>query len=143
MATAEQPVETGMLSVVNLAPDGSPLGDGCFALTDAANVPVTEVCDNDASDFDSAPGVVAFGGIPAGQYTLTQTAAAEGFSPAAPVAVEHGVDATVLEMVSQPATEETGTVELVAFDDNGNPIAGQCYTLAGVTESFGPFCDDG
>ena len=58
-----------MLSVVNLGPDGSPLGDGCFVLTDAANVPVAEVCDNDASDFDSAPGVVAFGGIPAGQYT--------------------------------------------------------------------------
>ena len=72
---------------------------------------MTEVCDNDASDFDNAPGV-AFGAIPAGQYTLTQTAAAEGFNPAAPVAVEHGVDATVLEMVNQPATEETGTVEL-------------------------------
>ena len=143
VATAEQPVETGMLSVVNLAPDRSPIGGGCFTLTDAANVPVTEVCDNDASDFDSAPGVVAFGAIPAGQYTLTQTAAAEGFSPAAPVAVEHGVDATVLEMVNQLATEETGTVELATFDDSGNPISGQCYSLAGVAGSFGPFCDDG
>ena len=143
VATAEQPAETGMLSVVNLAPDRSPLGGGCFTLTDAANVPVTEVCDNDASDFDSAPGVVAFGAIPAGQYTLTQTAAAEGFSPAAPVAVEHGVDATVLEVVNQPATEETGTVELATFDDSGNPISGQCYSLAGVAGSFGPFCDDG
>ena len=132
-----------MLSVANLGPDGSPLGDGCFVLTDAANVPVAEVCDNDASDFDSAPGVVAFGGIPAGQYTLTQTAAAEGFSPAAPAAVEHGVDATVVEMVSQPATEETGVVELVAFDADGNPIADQCYTLVGVSGSFGPFCDNG
>jgi uncharacterized surface anchored protein len=143
VATAEQPVETGMLSVVSLAPDGSPLGDGCFVLTDATNSPVAEVCDNDASDFDSAPGVVAFGGIAAGQYTLTQTAAAEGFSPAAPAPVEHGVDATVVEVVSQPATEETGVVELVAFDAEDNPIAGQCYTLVGVTESFGPFCDDG
>jgi uncharacterized surface anchored protein len=143
VATAEQPVETGMLSVVNLTPDGGPLGDGCFTLTDAATVPVAEVCDNDASDFDSAPGVIAFGGIPAGQYTLTQTAAAEGFSPAAPAAVEHGADATVLEMVSQPATEETGTVELATFDDSGNPIPDQCYSLAGVAGSFGPFCDDG
>ena len=143
VATAEQPVETGMLSVASLGPDGSPLGDGCFVLTDAANVPVAEVCDNDASDFDSAPGVIAFGGIPAGQYTLTQTAAMEGFSPAAPVAVEHGVDDTVVEMVSQPATEETGMVELVTFGDDGNPIAGECYTLVGVTESFGPFCDNG
>src|SRR5829696_2720714 len=55
VATVEQPVETGMVSVVSLGPDGSPLGDGCFRLTDAANVPVAEVCDNDASDFDSAP----------------------------------------------------------------------------------------
>ena len=101
------------------------------------------MCDNDASDFDSAPGVVAFGSIPAGQYTVTQTAAAEGFSPAAPEAVAHGVDDAVVEMVSQPATEETGTVELVASDDDGNPIAGQCYTLVGVAESFGPFCDNG
>ena len=46
-------------------------------------------------------------------------------------------------MVSQPATEETGVVELAAFDDGGNPIAGQCYTLVGVSESFGPFCDNG
>ncbi len=105
--------------------------------------PIAEVCDNDASDFDSAPGVVAFGSIPAGQYTVTQTAAAEGFSPAAPEAVAHGVDDAVVEMVSQPATEETGTVELVASDDDGNPIAGQCYTLVGVTGSFGPFCDNG
>ncbi|MDF3040875.1 MAG: LPXTG-motif cell wall anchor domain protein, partial [Thermomicrobiales bacterium] len=104
---------------------------------------IAEVCDNNASDFDSAPGVVAFGGIPAGQYTLTQTAAGEGFSPAAPVAVEHGVDATVVEMVSQLVTEETGVVELVAFDADGNPIASQCYTLVGVAGSFGPFCDDG
>ena len=36
--------------------------------------------------------------------------------PGRPAAVEHGVDATVVEMVSQPATEETGVVELVAFD---------------------------
>ena len=104
-------------------PDGSPLGDGCFVLTDAANEPVAERCDNDASDFDNTPGVVAFGGIPAGQYTLTQTAAAEGFSPAAPVAVEHGVDDTVVEMVSEPAAEETGVVELATFDDAGNPVA--------------------
>jgi uncharacterized surface anchored protein len=143
VATAEQPVETGMLSVVNTTPDSSSLGDGCFALNDAANAAVVEVCDNDASDFDSRPGVVAFGGIPAGQYTLTQTAAAEGFSPAAPVAVEHGVDDTVVEMVSKPVTGETGAVELVAFDDNGNPVATQCYTLVGVSESFGPFCDNG
>ena len=53
---------------------------------------------------------------------MTQTTAAEGFSPAAPAGVEHGVDATVVEMVSQPATEETGVVELVAFDADGNPI---------------------
>ncbi|HEX2291306.1 MAG TPA: SpaA isopeptide-forming pilin-related protein, partial [Pseudonocardiaceae bacterium] len=143
MATAEQPVATGMLSVTNLAPDGSPLGGGCFTLTDVANVPVSEVCDNDASDFDSAPGVIAFGGVPAGQYTLTQTAAAESFSPAAPLAVDHGVDDTVVEMVSQPATEETGVVELVTFGEDGNPIGGECYTLVGVTESFGPFCDNG
>jgi uncharacterized surface anchored protein len=143
VATAEQPVETGMLSVINLTPDGSPLGDGCFALTDAADIPVAEVCDNDESDFDSTPGVVAFGGIPAGQYTLTQTAAAEGFSPAAPVAVDHGLDATVLELVSQPVTGETGVVELVSLDDTGNPLPGQCYTLVGVSESFGPFCDNG
>ncbi|MDF3041209.1 MAG: LPXTG-motif cell wall anchor domain protein, partial [Thermomicrobiales bacterium] len=143
VATAEQPVETGLLSVASLGPDGSPLGDSCYVLTDAANVPVAEVCDNDASDFDSAPGVIAFGGIPAGPYTLTQTAATEGFSPAAPVAFEHGVDDTVVEMVSQPVTEETGVVELVTFGDDGNPIADQCYTLVGVTGSFGPFCDNG
>ena len=34
-------------------------------------------------------------------------------------------------------------VELVAFDADGNPIGDQCYTLVGVSGSFGPFCDNG
>jgi uncharacterized surface anchored protein len=39
--------------------------------------------------------------------------------------------------------EETGAVELQAFDDAGNPVSGQCYTLTGRAGSFGPFCDGG
>jgi hypothetical protein len=41
------------------------------------------------------------------------------------------------------ASGETGTVELQAFDDAGNPIPGQCYVLTGAPGQFGPFCDDG
>ncbi len=80
---------------------------------------------------------------PPGQYTLTQTTTAAGFSPAASVTIQHGAEGTVVEMVSPPAAEETGVVELATFDDGGNPITGQCYTLAGVAGSFGPFCDNG
>ena len=83
VATAEQPVETGMLSVVNLAPDGSPLGDGCLR----SPMPPTYRCRGvrqRRQRFRQRAGSRRLRRIPAGQYTLTQTAAAEGFSPAAP-----------------------------------------------------------
>ncbi|MFT4037731.1 MAG: SpaA isopeptide-forming pilin-related protein [Thermomicrobiales bacterium] len=38
---------------------------------------------------------------------------------------------------------DTGAVELEAFDDNGDPIAGQCYMLSGAAGQFGPYCDNG
>lgn len=44
----------------------------------------------------------------------------------------------------EPGAEgETGTVELQAFDDAGDPVPGQCYVLTGAAGQFGPFCDDG
>lgn len=142
-ATAEQPAAGGTLAVVNLSPDNNLLGGGCFTVTDANGAVVAEGCDNDRRDFDNSPGVIAFGALPAGQYTITQTSAADGFNPASPTQIDHGADAQAVDLFSEAASGETGTVELAAFDDAGNAIAGQCYTLAGSAGTFGPFCDDG
>ena len=143
VATAEQPAAAARIAVINLDPEGERLGDGCFSLTDAAGAVVAERCDNDRGDRDSAPGVIAFGGIPAGVYTVTQTRAREGFTPGSPVQIEHAAESQTVEMISATAAEETGSVELATFDDEGNPVADQCYTLAGSGGAFGPFCDNG
>jgi hypothetical protein len=131
-----------MLSVVNLDPNGNRLGGGCFSISDAAGAPVSERCDNDRGDFDNTLGVVAFGGLPAGAYTVTQTRAADGFTPAAPVQIDHGAAAQVVEIVSAAAPAETGAVEFQTFDEAGNAIPNQCFTLTGAAGSFGPFCDN-
>lgn len=143
IATAEQGVTGGMLAVVNLAPDNTLLGGGCFNVSDAAGTVVVERCDNAPGDFDNTPGVIAFGALPAGTYTIAQTRAPQGFAPAAPVQIEHGAAQTAVDIVSAAAEVETGTVELEAVDDEGNPAPGQCYTLTGAAGEFGPFCDDG
>ncbi len=142
-AIVEQPAATGTLAIVNLAPDNTLLGDACFSITDAAGAQIAERCDNDGSDFDNTPGVIAFGALPVGAYTLTQTGVAEGFSPAPPVQIDHGADDQAIDVFSESATAETGVVELAAFADDGSPISGQCYTLTGAAGTFGPFCDDG
>ncbi|MDF3040172.1 MAG: LPXTG-motif cell wall anchor domain protein, partial [Thermomicrobiales bacterium] len=139
----EQPATPGVLSVRNLDPDGNRLGAGCFVVADAAGTPVAERCDNEPGDLDNTPGVIQFGALPPGAYTVTQTRAAEGFAPAAPVQFEHGADAQSVEVVSEPAVPETGVVEFQTFDDAGNPVTDQCYTLAGLAGTFGPFCDNG
>lgn len=144
-ATAEQPRPAvgGTFAIVNLAPDNTLIGGGCFSISDAAGTVVVERCDNGPGDFDNTPGVVAFGALPAGAITVTQTRAPEGFTPAAPLLVEHGVNPTAVDLFSEAAEAESGTVELAAFDEEGNPVPGQCYTLSGTAGDFGPYCDDG
>ena len=142
-AVVEQPAGQGTFTVVNLDPEGNLLGGSCFSLTNAANEVIAERCDNAPDDFDNAPGVIAFGGLPEGPYTLSQTRAPEGFTAAAPVAVGQGLAPTTVDVVSGRAAQETGTVELAAFSDDGSPLTGQCYTLAGSAGTFGPFCDNG
>lgn len=145
-ATAEQQTPGGMFSVVNVAADSTVIGGGCFQISDASGAVVAALCDNDGGDFDSLPGVIAFGALPLGDYTLTQMSAPQGFSPAAPMAVTITADAQRLNVVNQPIPAEggeTGSVELQTFDDDGNAVPGQCYTLTGAGGTFGPFCDDG
>jgi uncharacterized surface anchored protein len=64
-------------------------------------------------------------------------------TPAAEATATPAPDQTPTPTTTLPANGETGTVELQAFDDAGNPIGGQCYTLTGSAGSFGPFCDNG
>ena len=85
---------------------------------------VVERCDNGQGDFDNTPGVVAFGALPAGTLTVTQTRAPEGFTPAAPLHVEHGVNPTAVDLFSEAAEAESGAVEMAAFDEETfGPVA--------------------
>ncbi|MCC7023165.1 MAG: hypothetical protein IT338_10065, partial [Thermomicrobiales bacterium] len=142
VATMEQPAG-GTFTIVNLDPDGNLLGGGCFNVTNADGAVVAGRCDNDAGDFDNTLGVIAFGALPTDAYTVTQTSAPEGFTPAAPVQFDHGSGDQLIDITTPRAPTETGAVELQTVDENGNRIPGLCYTLSGRAGEFGPFCDGG
>jgi uncharacterized surface anchored protein len=49
----------------------------------------------------------------------------------------------VVELAVEPLAPETGTVELQAIDEAGEPVEGQCFVLNSGTEQIGPLCDNG
>lgn len=158
----------GIGTLVILVEDeqGELLGGSCFTLDNGTD-PILEVCDQGDDGRLNIPD------LPAGTYTIIQTDAASGQQRASEqrIAVVSGQtveltvtnpaegtpatatpdDASTPEATETPppvtpepgAAGETGTVELQAFDDAGNPIPGQCYVLTGAVGQFGPFCDDG
>ena len=151
---------------------GDPLGGSCFTLDNGVD-PLLEVCDQgddgrlnipdlpsgaytivqtDAAD-GQQPATEQRVTVAAGQTVdLTVTNPPEG-TPTTPTPESTSApEATATPQVTEtpaPVTPEpgasgdTGTVELQAFDDAGNPIPGQCYVLTGAAGQFGPYCDDG
>jgi uncharacterized surface anchored protein len=163
---------TGTLVVLVEDEQGEPLGGACFTLDNGID-PLLEVCDQGddgrlnipdlpTGDYAIVQTDAASGQqladeqqvtVNAGQTVeLTVTNPAEGTPATATPQGTATPEATATPEVTEtpaPVTPEpgssgeTGTVELQAFDDAGNPIPGQCYILTGAAGQFGPFCDDG
>ena len=170
---AAQEQETGTLVILVENEDDERVGGACFTITGETDTePLTDVCDqgDDGSlTFPDLPsGNYTIVQTRAGEnrqlapeqtvtvepgktveVTLLNSREPELETPTAtprPEQTPTSTPAPELEPIAAPPStpeEETGTVELVASDDDGNPIEGQCYTLVGVTGSFGPFCDNG
>ena len=144
MVVSPLPAPTGTLLVTNTGPDGALLGGGCFGLLAADGSVAARACDNDRQDSDPRPGVVGFAGLDAGSYTATQTTAPTGFDPAPNAAVEVAGNAeTPVTMASAATAPATGSVELAAVDEFGQPATGECFVLTQGDDQRGPFCDTG
>ncbi len=117
----------------------SVLGGACYTIAGPTNA--GEVCDNGDGDDASEDGLVRVLNLLAGDYTVTQSTATEGFDPAA---AEQTAAVVAQETASLTFTnaESGGTVEIVKTDENDAPLAGSCFELQG-TENYGPVCDNG
>ncbi|MBA2775561.1 MAG: hypothetical protein H0U31_02390, partial [Chloroflexia bacterium] len=99
------------------------------------------VCDNQAGDEDSDPGVLLIEDLPAGVYTVIQDAAPSGFEVGEglpQVRVEEGQVSD--EDLNLAAT--TGTIQIIAVDGGGDPIGGACWSLTSDTDGTVSQCDD-
>ncbi|HEX5500766.1 MAG TPA: SpaA isopeptide-forming pilin-related protein, partial [Thermomicrobiales bacterium] len=141
VVVAPLPAPTGSLVVSNTGPDGAAIGGGCFSVLDGSGNVAAQACDNDRNDRDNRAGVVGFAGLDAGQYTVRQTRAPRGFDAAPDQTVDISGDAEQdVTMESAATAPETGSAELQAFDEFGQPIPGQCFVLNHAGRQQGPYC---
>ena len=91
-----------------------------------------EVCDNDQSDQEPGEGIVEIGSLPAGDYTVHESKAPDGYT--APVdqtaTITNGGDVVELTFVNAQTPVATGTLRITSVDQDGNPVGGGCYQIS-------------
>jgi Ca2+-binding RTX toxin-like protein len=120
----------GSIVVLSEDQDGNPLPDGCYAV-EGPDLP-GPVCDNDAGDADSSPGVVEFQGLLPGGWWVFETQAPQGYQPAVGQAVDLAAGET------EPVTFEHFPIEDSAdsIDPDFEPVArptAETFELVAVT----------
>ncbi len=120
--------ETGVVEITLLDSDGNALGGACFGLIGATEI--APVCD--AGDDPDAAGTIVIADVPAGDYTLTQTEAPDGYVAAddQPVRVTAG-QTLRLELTNQATPPPVGSIVVSKVDADGQPLPGACFSLAG------------
>ncbi|MBX3072191.1 MAG: hypothetical protein KF883_16935, partial [Thermomicrobiales bacterium] len=110
--------------------NGEPLAGACFSIGG------TEVCDNAEGDANGDDGIVEITGIPTGSVDIVETVAPEGYVTAGGQTVQISAG----EVVTVPFTNIrlVGTVLIQKTDENGDPLAGSCFSVGGVE-----VCDNG
>ena len=136
---AEQEPATGGLEV-SLFDDGNqPLTVDGTCLTVAG---VTDsLCDNQAGDADPAVGVILINDIAPGTYDVTVDAVPAGFEPNTGLT---GVTISAGQVTEESLTlvAQTGTVQVIATDADGNPVGGACWALMTGDTEVAAQCDD-
>ncbi len=131
-ATAEP--ETGNLLIRKYDENRDDLAGACFSLTDSSGG-VIELCDNGNGDEDTRDGRLRINGLTPGDYTLTETQAPEGYSPAEPQTIT--IVAGETARVNVDNLLALGTV-VIRTGDGTQLLGGACYELSG----FGQVCDE-
>jgi hypothetical protein len=129
--------QTGTLTVITLNPDGAPIPGACYSAS-GPNEAVIEDCDDDGD------GTVPLGEVAAGDWQVRQTTAPTGHDPVdpaeQPVTVAAGQPAEV-RFTNQPSAPQTGSIAIGVQDDQGQPVPGACFDIAGPQAVHA--CDDG
>jgi uncharacterized surface anchored protein len=147
-------VEEGQVTDVFLAPQEPDTGGLQVNVVDQSGAAVTEegtcitvvgvtssICDNQGSDGAPDAGVIAVDDLPPGTYDLAVDSVPAGFQPGeglSGVTVESG---QVTE-VDLTLAIETGSIQVIATDANGNPIGGACWALLDGDTEVAAQCDD-
>lgn len=147
-------VSEGQITDVPLGQQGPETGGLEVSFIDDQNQPITvegtcitvsgatsSICDNQAGDADPAVGVIVINEIDPGSYDVTVDAVPNGYEPndgLAGVAITSGLIAEqILTLVPQ-----TGSIQIIATDTNGNPIGGACWALMSGDTEIAAQCDD-
>ena len=131
------PLPAGSVLIDKVDQDGNLLAGACFALAGDSNV--GPVCDNGAADTDPADGKIGIDNVPAGDYTLTETQAPDGYSVATSQDLTVAVGETAqVQVVDQPTAPEVGVLAITVADDAGNALGGACFTFGATS-----VCDNG
>ena len=105
------------------------LGDGGGSLL--------QVCDDDpAIDTDPAPGMIALGNVPEGDYLLIESQAPPGYEPGPdqPVSITSGQTAFV-SVFNSPIEMASGQLMIEKIGPVGEPLSGTCFALFDLSSS--------
>jgi hypothetical protein len=124
------------------ARDGSALAGACFSLDGPSGA--YDFCDSDETGND---GLIRFDGIAAGDYTLSETLAPDGFQigPNVTVTIRPG-RTTLLTIQNQPMPPpaQVGNLTVTKVNQGGSALAGACFSLRqGAITIVGSRCDSG
>ncbi|MGE3798433.1 MAG: SpaA isopeptide-forming pilin-related protein, partial [Thermomicrobiales bacterium] len=110
---------------------GTLIGGACFSIDGQ------EVCDDGAGDLNAESGVLEVAGIPAGEVTVTETAAPAGYASATEPVTVTVADGQAAE-VAFVNTRLTGSLRIEKTDEAGATLGGACFIVgAAVVCDYG------
>jgi hypothetical protein len=120
-----------------------PLPGSCFALLDGDGGTAAEACDDERGDGDGTSGQIRFDGVDAGDYTLSETRAPDGFVAAEDTDFQIvGGRLRRVTVRNEPLPEATASLAVRTVTEGGDPLPGACYALIAGGGQVGPVCDD-
>jgi WD40 repeat protein len=125
----------GALQVQVLDEQGQPLTGACFSLTPRSGTAGEKQsrCDKDDGAED---GLVSFPDLPPGMWRLREYQPPKDFPVPDSVDIEIKAGETTQHQMTNIAKPTVGALQITKVDDQGQPLGGACFDLAGKPQSF-------
>ncbi len=138
--TATVEAAGGSVLVIAADQDGGRIDGLEVQLDGPATVgPVTDAQDGDA---DARAGRLLLENVIPGDYTLTVLAVPDGYQTPEPQAVTVADGETARVEVTLTVAPSAAQLTILTVDEDGQPLAGACYSITNPSGTFGPFCDE-